>query len=112
MRVAGFGFRQGTGLESFRAALAGQRVDAVATLDSKAGALQVLGLPVIAVTRAQLLAHAQPGSARVMALYGTGSVAESAALAAAGGVLVWRNTSPDGRAVASWPGESYSLVPC
>lgn len=110
MRVAGFGFRNGAGVHSLKAALdlAGAGVDAFATAENKVQGLNklsvYLGLPVISVTRAALAAHAVPGSARVQTLYGTGSVAESAALAAAGRnavLVVGRVTSPDGRAVVA-----------
>lgn len=110
MRVAGFGFRTSAGLASLQAALAlaGGRVDAVATVEHKAAGLtdlaRLLGVPLIAVSTADLAAQGRPGSARVRALYGTGSVAESAALAAAGAgatLVVARVTSPDGLAVAA-----------
>lgn len=108
MRVAGFGFRRGTSLGSLLTALAGADVDAVATVDSKVEGLRDLGiqlhLPIIAVTRADLIAHARPGTQRVCDRYGTGSVAESAALAAAGpgAVLVQaRQVSADGQAVVA-----------
>ena len=57
---------------------------ALATAYDKAEALSPLGLPVHAISLQALQEHARPGSARVQALYGTGSLAESAALAAAG----------------------------
>jgi cobalt-precorrin 5A hydrolase len=110
MRVAGFGFTTSASLASMQAALtlAGGAVDAVATVEGKAIGLaplaHALGLPLIAVTKAALAAHERPGSAWVKALYGTGSVAESAALAAAGQgarLVVGRITSPDGQAVAA-----------
>ena len=110
MRVAGFGFRASASLASLQAALslAGGRVDAVATVETKTESLgdlaRTLGLPVIAVSMAALTRHDRPGSPRVRALYGTGSVAESAALAAAGQgarLVVPRVTSPDGLAVAA-----------
>lgn len=110
MKVAGFGFRTSATLGSLQAALmlAGGAVDAVATVDSKAAGLadlaHHLGVPVIAVSRAALTAQDRPGAARVRALYGTGSVAESAALAAAGAgarLTAVRITSPDGLAVAA-----------
>ena len=108
MRVAGFGFRKGAGMESLMAALtlAGGEVDAIATVDAKASGLQPLGLrlnlPVIAVPQAVL--PARPGSDRVRHLYGTGSVAEASALAAAGVgavLVVGRVTSPDGMVVVA-----------
>ena len=104
MRVAGFGFRRAAGLESFRAALdlAGGRVDALATAADKAGGLkalaQALNLPVIAVSPEALSAQNVEGSQRVKQRFGTGSVAESAALVAAGPrarIVVSRVTSPD-----------------
>ena len=108
MRVAGFGFRKGAGVDSLMAALtlAGGHVDALATVAAKSGGLTELGLllnlPVIAVPRDRLSARA--GSDRVRQLYGTGSVAEASALAAAGpgAVLVaGRSVSPDGMAVVA-----------
>ena len=95
-------------MESLLAALvlAGDGVDAIATVDTKASGLQQLGLrlnlPVIAIPQAAL--SARPGSDRVRQLYGTGSVAEASALAAAGvgAVLTGpRVTSPDGMVVVA-----------
>ena len=106
VKVAGFGFRKGAGVDSLMAALAGVRVDAVATVVDKVEGLQGLGLrldvPVIGVARGDLVAR--PGSDLVRQLYGTGSVAEGSALAAAGigAVLVGaRVRSPDGMAVVA-----------
>lgn len=108
MRVAGFGFRKGAGVESFldALALAGQQVDALATVDSKSEGLNQLSLrlnlPVIAVLSDRL--SPRPGSERVRQLYGTGSVAEGAALAAAGVgavLVVGRVASSDGQAVVA-----------
>ena len=107
MKVAGFGFRQGASLASFQAALAlTNGADALATVDTKQPGLADLaratGLPLIAVAKATLALHPRPGSPRVTALYGTGSVAESAALAAAGpgaSLTQPRLTSPDGQVV-------------
>ncbi len=85
-------------------------VDAVATVaDQSPPACRPspppLNLPLIAVSQAALAAHDRPGSATgSAAAYRTGSVAESAALAAAGRgarLVVARITSPDGRAVAA-----------
>ena len=110
MRVAGFGFRKGAALASLQSALtlAGGRVDALATVEDKAEGLNELascmGLPVIAVSIANLAAQHRPGSDRVQQMYGTGSVAESAALAAAGPdavLVVDRVTSSDGMAVVA-----------
>ena len=107
MRVAGFGFRQGASLASFQAALAlTGGADALTTVEAKLPGLSDLarttGLPLIAVPKATLALHPRPGSPRVKALYGTGSVAESAALAAAGpgaSLTQPRLTSPDGQVV-------------
>ena len=110
MRVAGFGFREGAGVDSLCAALslAGGRADALATVENKLHGLTALadhtGLPVLAVSRQALAGHSRPGSHQVRALYGTGSVAESSALAAAGPgavLVVGRTRSPDGQAVVA-----------
>lgn len=92
MIVAGFGFRAGVTQASLSDALAragAQGVTHLATLDGKAAALaplaRALGLPVLPLPAAALAG--QPvlsRSARVLARFGTGSVAEAAALAAAG----------------------------
>ncbi|MFN7222622.1 MAG: cobalamin biosynthesis protein [Paracoccaceae bacterium] len=95
MKIAGIGFRTGAPLASLRDALAqvealGGIADALATPQSKADdpPLRALaaerGLRVFAVRVAGILTPTQ--SARVLALHGTGSVAEAAALAAAGPV--------------------------
>ena len=106
MIVAGFGFRKGAGVDSLMAALAGVQVDAVATVVDKVDGLRALAarldVPLIAVAQGDLVAR--PGSDRVRALYGTGSVAEGAALAAAGAGAVLmgaRVVSPDGMAVVA-----------
>ena len=91
MIVAGFGFRSGATLAALQDALARAGgpggVTHLATVAAKAGGLdqlaEVLGLPVVAVLPEAL--QAQPvltHSERVDALFGTGSVAEAAALAA------------------------------
>ncbi|MBB2174854.1 cobalamin biosynthesis protein [Gluconacetobacter johannae] len=115
MRVAGFGFRQAASLASLRDALAaagGARgIDALATVAQKAGSPPLLalaaelGLPIRALA-AETLAHvATPTrSSRVMAGFGTGSIAEAAALAAAGAgarLLAPRAASADGMAMAA-----------
>ena len=93
MRVAGFGFRERVTEAALRDALdrAGgiEGLTALATVSDRVPALealaQVLGLPLLAIDRATLAD--QPvltRSARVQALYGTGSLAEAAALAGAG----------------------------
>lgn len=89
MIVAGFGMRTGATTDSLRDALAqaagGRVVDAVATLDSKIAALSALNVPVIAVPpdavpTVPTITH----SPAALAAHGTGSVAEAAALVAAG----------------------------
>ncbi len=91
MIVAGFGCRHSANEDSFRSALAGfdARPDALATLPEKLAQLRRLadqmGLPLIPVDQTALasqttLTHSDPA----FAAYNTGSVAEAAALAAAG----------------------------
>jgi cobalt-precorrin 5A hydrolase len=113
MIVAGFGFRAETTLAALRDALARaggpDGVTHLATLAAKAPDLAALGrslgLPVIALPPEAL--KDQPTltrSPRVEALYATGSVAEAAALAAAGPGARLRGaraTSQDGTATAA-----------
>ncbi|WP_375260373.1 cobalamin biosynthesis protein [Palleronia sp.] len=91
MIVAGFGFRRAATLDSLADALAatGGAPDALATAADKASALAPLGarlgLPVHAVPPDALSASAtQTDSTASKTHRGTGSVAEAAALAAAG----------------------------
>ncbi|MDK3018415.1 cobalamin biosynthesis protein [Pseudodonghicola flavimaris] len=93
MRVAGIGFRAGAPVAALRAALdlAGGAVEALATLDRKADAPQIRalaaerGLPVLSMTEATLgLQITLTQSPNQIARFGTGSLAEAAALAAAG----------------------------
>ena len=113
MRVAGIGFRAGAPLSALREALdlAGSGAEALATRAVKADAevlralASELGIGIVSVPDAALrdqktLTH----SPRVHALIGTGSMAEAAALAAAGpGALLTgpRATSRDGMATAA-----------
>lgn len=115
MRVAGFGFRQGASAASLAAALqaaggpAGR--GAVACLNEKCGApaLQqlaaTLGVRVLGISREALARQATvTRSARIARLFGTGSLAEAAALAAAGAnarLLAPRAVSADGMATAA-----------
>ncbi|MGV8986318.1 MAG: cobalamin biosynthesis protein [Cypionkella sp.] len=111
MKVAGLGFRRGASAESLRAALTlVGKADALATAEDKAhepGLVRLakeLGLKVHGVSRAGLEAQGIEGSAKVMAAYGTGSVAEAAALAVAGKgarLVTTRRTGPDGMAVVA-----------
>jgi cobalt-precorrin 5A hydrolase len=93
MIVAGFGFRSETSLAALQDALAraggAEGVTHLATLAAKApgltGLAAALGLPVVAVEPQALAGQTvATRSGRVEALHGTGSVAEAAALAAAG----------------------------
>lgn len=113
MIVAGFGFRSGATLAALQDALARAGgptgVTHLATVAAKAEGLwplaQMLGLPVIGVAAADLPGQAVlTHSERVDALFGTGSVAEAAALAAAGpGARLWgpRVVSGNGTATAA-----------
>lgn len=121
MSIAGLGFRDAVSPESLRAALAlaqaGAGVTAVMALATAwdkvhAPALQdlaaELGLPVLAVDAAAL--HDEPAAQvrpRVPARYGRRSLAEAAALAAAGPgarLLAPRCVAPDGMATAAIAG--------
>ncbi len=102
MIVAGFGYRSGATAASLRAALEMAQAGAppvthVATLTEKLALLTALGLPAIAVEAVAGIAT-PTRSAASLAAHGTGSVAEAAALAAAGPgarLLVSRQISPD-----------------
>ena len=109
MRVAGIGFRRDASLAALADALerAGP-ADALATIPAKATApaLRALaaqtGLPVITVGVAGVITPTQ--SPRIIAMHGTGSLAEAAALAALGPgahIVVTRVTSSDGMATAA-----------
>lgn len=113
MIAAGLGFRKDAGLDSLRDALAraGAAVDLLATAADKAEAAVIralaaeLALPLRAIPletlKNQLTLTQSP---RVTARYGTGSLAEAAALAAAGPgarLLGPRVTSQDGKATAA-----------
>jgi cobalt-precorrin 5A hydrolase len=93
MKVAGFGFRSAVSAGSLAEALAlaggASGLTALATAQDKVAGLQAfadgIGLPVIGLSRDALenvITHTQ--SARVRVQFGTGSLAEAAALAAAG----------------------------
>lgn len=113
MRVAGFGFRKGAPLTSLQVALAavealGGRATALASLPEKTAdpALRALAaardLPLLPVPVAGV--ETPSHSPRVAALHGTGSVAEAAAMAAAGPgarITVARITAPDGMATCA-----------
>lgn len=113
MIVAGFGFRSGATLSALKDALAqaggAEGVTHLATLAAKAEGLAplglALGLPVLGLDPEAL--RGQPTltrSDRVEAMFGTGSVAEAAALAAAGPGARLRGpraVSADGTATAA-----------
>ena len=93
MIVAGFGFRSRVTLAALKDALSraggGEGVTHLATLAAKAPELEplgrALGLPVVAVGPEALRGQVTlTRSDRVEALFGTGSVAEAAALVVAG----------------------------
>jgi cobalt-precorrin 5A hydrolase len=113
MIVAGFGFRSGVTLAALQDALAraggADGVTHLATLEAKADGLaplgRALGLPVVGVADVALQDQVTlTRSGRVLALKGTGSVAEAAALAAAGPGARLRGpraVSADGTATAA-----------
>ena len=109
IRVAGFGMRAGAGPDSLHAALtlagAGP-LTALATIAERAAGLQPLAdamaLPLRIVPVQGVVTPTQ--SKRVQARFGTGSVAEAAALAGAGKgarLVVLRVTSGDGMATCA-----------
>lgn len=113
MKVAGMGFRSGASAAALAEALAlaggAQGLTALATVQEKVAGLQAfadgLGLPVIGLPREALTGMTTPTqSARVKARFGTGSLAEAAALAAAGPgarLRAKRSQSADGAATAA-----------
>jgi cobalt-precorrin 5A hydrolase len=115
MKIAGFGFRETAGIDSLRSALlAAGGIDgvvALATAAEKAEAPSLielaaeLHLPIRAIASAALAVIKTPTwSERVDARFGTGSLAEAAALVAAGPkarLLAPRAVSADGMATAA-----------
>ncbi|MFW8634475.1 cobalamin biosynthesis protein [Cribrihabitans pelagius] len=92
MKVAGIGFRASATAADLQAALAltGARVDALASVAEKAAAPAMLafadaaGLPVIALEEHEIAGERTlTCSPRIKARFGTGSLAEAAALAGA-----------------------------
>lgn len=119
MTVVGLGFRRDAGVDSLRDALQtalasaneAVRLTAIATAQDKAEAPALAQLaaerhlPVIGVPLALLAAQAATPSARVPRRYASRSLAEAAALAAAGPgarLLGPRVVSADGRATAGF----------
>jgi cobalt-precorrin 5A hydrolase len=113
MKVAGFGFRSTATTQALADALAraggAAGLTALATAQDKVAGLQAfgesLGLPVIGLSRDALSDQQTPTqSPRVQAQFGTGSLAEAAALAAAGPgawLMGKRSQSADGAATAA-----------
>lgn len=115
MRIAGMGFRTAAGTDSLRSALmaAGgtDGIVALATAAEKAQAQALIALaaelrlPIWAIAPGALAAvETQTWSDRVASRFGTGSLAEAAALAAAGPaarLLGPRAVSADGMATAA-----------
>lgn len=115
MRVAGIGFRRAADIAALRAALAAAgglgELCALATTTDKAAApvlarlARELGLPVLGIPPAALAGRATPTrSPRILARLATGSLAEAAALVAAGTggrLLGPRALSPDRSATAA-----------
>ena len=115
MKVAGFGFRRAASLASLRGALAAaggaQGIGILATLAPKVcspafmALAEELGLPICPIGADMLPSLTTPTvSDRIMRRFGTGSIAEATALAAAGqgaSLLVSRVLSSDGMATAA-----------
>ncbi len=114
-RIAGFGFRKETGINSLLDALmmagGATKVTALATVDGKqdAACLQALAerlnLPIHAIPRSALEGIDVPTvSQKSLDMYGTGSVSEAAALIAAGPkarLITKRTLSADHRATCA-----------
>ncbi|MFK7834688.1 MAG: cobalamin biosynthesis protein [Sulfitobacter sp.] len=118
MRVLGMGFRAAADIASlqdaFQRALQvsdGQQIDSIVTEAAKARApvfrefAQLLGLPGLGITQYDLEQMITPTqSQRIQDKFGTGSLAEAAALAAAGPtarLVAPRVVSGDGKATAA-----------
>ena len=115
MIVAGFGFRRNANADSllsaYDVARDGRDAEVFATLDTKAGDLAfgdvalTMGSQRVSVSLAELQAQTTvTKSASSEGAYGTGSVAEAAALAAAGPgskLLAPRSVSADGMATCA-----------
>lgn len=108
-RVAGIGCRADTPLSALRevVAMVGSP-DALATLEGRAQVVRplakALNLPLILIAPDAIAGIATPTiSARILARFGTGSVAEAVALAAipGGSITTPRATSTDGSATAA-----------
>ncbi len=111
MIVAGFGYRAQARVADLRAALGADRPDALASITAKAtGPLahlaRDLGLPLIALDPGALHGVETPTtSARMVATFGTGSLAEAAALVAVGPgarLIAPRRVGPGGLATVAF----------
>ena len=118
MRVMGVGFRAAADIASLQDAMqraltasGNQSLDAVVTEAAKAREplfrefVQLLGLPGLGITQSDLEQMITPTqSQRIKDRFGTGSLAEAAALAAAGPqarLIAVRTVSGDGKATAA-----------
>ena len=118
MRVMGVGFRAAADLASLQDAMGqaleaagGAKIDALVTEAAKSREkvfrelAQLLGLPGLGVTQADLEQMITPSqSQRIQDRFGTGSLAEAAALVAAGPqarLVAQRVVSGDGKATAA-----------
>ena len=114
MIVAGFGYRSGATLDSlrdaYRRARLGQEADVLATVEDKLPLLHDLGAdirrPAVGISsKFMQVQETETVSESVLAARGVGSVAEAAALAAAGPgaqLLSTRVVSEDGRATCAF----------
>ena len=114
MRVAGFGFRKEAGTENLAAAFEATGcgpVEAIASVEEKADAAAfrelsaLLGIPVVAISARAVPSVATLTCSRAsLKRFGTGSLAEAAALIAAGNgarLLAPRVVSPCGMATCA-----------
>lgn len=92
MRIAGIGCRPGTPPEILAAVLLAARPDAIATIPARAAELRpvarLLNLPLHLVEIAGIATPTR--SPRILKAFGTGSVAEAAAIAAGGRLIQTR----------------------
>ena len=89
MRIAGIGCRPGTPAEVLAAVIMGAGADALATIPAREPELRpvarLLDLPLHLVAVAGIVTPTQ--SPRVLEAFGTGSIAEAAAIAAGGRLI-------------------------
>ncbi|MEP5731488.1 MAG: cobalamin biosynthesis protein [Sulfitobacter sp.] len=128
MRVMGIGFRAAADIASLQdamqralAAAQGQKIDAIVSEASKTREVvfrefaQLLGLPGLGVSQNDLALMITPTqSNRILDQFGTGSLAEAAALVAAGPdarLVAARAVSGDGKATAAIADNEGNLTP-